>query len=446
MAETISIITPWLDHPEFIADYERAVADSNTEVIVVDNASVEKNATALREMVARLGGKYVRNEQNRWFSAANNQGLEVATGQIILFLNNDISASPGWLDQVRRDVKPGMLAGPTLGTTNVEGRPVQSIEGWCIAGRKEVWEKLKGWDERAYSMPYWEDNDLCYRAESLGFGLQKADWPVTHKKNGTSGSMPGVQLGYDRNFEKFSARVLGRADQSESILGEQNLESAIALHSEGRLAEAESIYLSLIERDPKSVAALNAYYRLLIESNRLETAADVLKRAVNLQPDSLENLNNLGAVLGRLKRHAEAAGVFESAAARFPNSAPIFNNYAKALKEAGRHELAVKAATQAIAMSPKLVIAHVNLSHSLRELGRIDDAVQSAKNAIQIDNRSAAAHVALAMALQAKGDLAGTLDSLRAALTIAPTDRAASALYSQITQNSQQPPGLNSRP
>lgn len=438
MAESISIITPWLDHPEFIADYERAVADPNTEVILIDNASVEKNAAALREMVERLSGKYIRNTQNRWFSAANNQGLAVATGQIVLFLNNDISASPGWLDQVRRDVPPGRLAGPTLGTTNVEGRTVQSIEGWCIAGRKGVWEKLEGWDERAYSMPYWEDNDLCYRAQLYGFQLVRADWPVTHKKNGTSGSMPGVQTAYDRNFERFSARVLGRGDKPEIALGEHNLESAIALHSEGRLAEAESIYLSLIERDPKSVGALNAYYRLLIESNRLETAADVLKRAVNLQPDSLENLNNLGAVLGRLKRHADAADVFESAAARFPNSAPIFNNYAKALTEAGRHELAVKAATQAIALNPKLVIAHVNLSHSLRELGRIDDAVQSAKTAIQIDNRSAAAHVALAMALQAKGDLAGTFAGLRAALTIAPTDRAANALYSQITQKSQQ--------
>lgn len=441
MADSISIITPWLDHPEFIADYEEAVTDPNAQIIIVDNASVEKNATALREMIERLGGKYIRNSQNRWFSAANNQGLSLATGQIILFLNNDISASPGWLDQIRRDVQPGMLVGPTLGTTNIEGHAVQTIEGWCIAARKEVWENLKGWDERAYSMPYWEDNDLCYRAQSLGFKLCKADWPVTHKKNGTSGTMPGVQAGYDRNFQTFSARVTGRGQEPNLAATAQTLESAIVLHTAGHLAEAELIYVSVLKRHPNSTAALNAYSRLLIDSNRLEAAADLLKRALLLQQDSLENHNNLGAVLGRLRRHADAADVFASAAARFPNSAMIFNNYAKALKEAGRHDLAIEAAQRAVALDPKLVIAHVNLSHSLRETGRVDQAIASAQTAIRIDNRSAAAHVALAMALRGRGDFAGALNSLRAALDIAPTDRAANALYSQIAQSSQKPSG-----
>src|SRR5437588_12739747 len=102
----ISIITPWLDHTHFIEDYERAVRAPGVEVIVVDNGSSESHAAALRQMIDRLGGKYLRNEENRWFSAADNQGLEVASGAIVMFLNNDIAADAGWLDQVGADVQP----------------------------------------------------------------------------------------------------------------------------------------------------------------------------------------------------------------------------------------------------------------------------------------------------------------------------------------------------
>src|SRR4051812_47718208 len=101
MVSDISIITPWLDHPEFIADYERAVTAAGVQVIVVDNGSSQLVAPLLAAMVKRMGGVYIRNEENRWFSSANNQGLASATGQVVLFMNNDVSApSRAWLDPV----------------------------------------------------------------------------------------------------------------------------------------------------------------------------------------------------------------------------------------------------------------------------------------------------------------------------------------------------------
>src|SRR3954467_14259587 len=120
MQPDISIITPWLDHPEFIADYEKAVAAPGVQVIAVDNGSSTENAAAIRAMIQRLGGFYIRNEQNLWFAAANNQGLSVATGNIVLFLNNDIAAEPGWLDDVRRDVAPNGLFAPDVKNVQID--------------------------------------------------------------------------------------------------------------------------------------------------------------------------------------------------------------------------------------------------------------------------------------------------------------------------------------
>src|SRR5579884_429128 len=127
MAPRISIVTPWLDHVHFIADYEAAVRGPGVEVIVVDNGSATDNAAALRAMIDRLGGKYIRNEVNLWFSAANNQGLTQASGDIVVFLNNDIAADPGseWLKQVAADVADGALYGPTLLSDSVDGQKLE---------------------------------------------------------------------------------------------------------------------------------------------------------------------------------------------------------------------------------------------------------------------------------------------------------------------------------
>src|SRR5947209_6025645 len=209
MQPRISIITPWLDHPEFIADYERAVRAPGVEVIVIDNGSADVNSNALQAMVQGLGGKYIRNEQNRWFSAANNQGLAVATGQIIVFLNNDISGESTWLDQVVRDVGPGALCGPTYIRKSGGGIHFEFIEGWCVAAHSDTWKQLGGWNERSFPMPYCEDAELSFRASRIGIQLIETKWGTAHKGGGTSQSVPSVNLAYDRNAATLDAILRG---------------------------------------------------------------------------------------------------------------------------------------------------------------------------------------------------------------------------------------------
>jgi len=201
----ISIVTPWLDHPELIADYEAAV--QGAQVVIVDNGSQEETTRLLFAMVARVGGFYVRNEVNLWFAAANNQGLKYATGEIVMFLNNDIRAGFGWLRDVQLHVQPGALYGPSAGSRLVGNARLPYIEGWCIAARQEVWQALNGWDAEAYPMPYWEDNDLCLRARLAGYKLVQTAWDVAHLSNVTSRSTPGAYAGSGPNMQTFIARV-----------------------------------------------------------------------------------------------------------------------------------------------------------------------------------------------------------------------------------------------
>lgn len=205
-ATRISIVTPWLDAPELIADYERSVHDA-AEVIIVDNGSSPENLSALQAMVDRLGGYLLPNAENVGFSAANNQGLAVATGDIVLFLNNDIYAADGWLKMVIEDVAERALCGPSIGSRQVSNVILPYIEGYCIAARRAVWDELGGWPD----MPglYWEDNLLCWRALRAGIHLLQCDWPVEHLGNYTSQQIPNVAYQQSAaNQQVFEAQVL----------------------------------------------------------------------------------------------------------------------------------------------------------------------------------------------------------------------------------------------
>src|ERR1044072_4806862 len=128
---SISIITPW--HGEtghLLADYYRAVEGGLAEIISIDNACPPATADALKEMTQHLGGRYVRNEQNLGFAAANNQGYAKATGDIVICLNSDLAPAGTSLHQVLAGVREGAIYGQSLAPQLVAGRHIPYIEGW----------------------------------------------------------------------------------------------------------------------------------------------------------------------------------------------------------------------------------------------------------------------------------------------------------------------------
>lgn len=185
----LSVITPWIDHTELIAGYEKAV--EGAEVIIIDNGSSAESAKEIHGMAERLIGSYIRNASNVGFGEANNQGVKEATGEVILFLNNDIITTlPGFVRLVLHDViEDGVLYGPELRQWDVDGEPVQYINGHCLAMTRATWEKLGGWDTERYKRAYFEDTALSWKAQQLGMKLKRTNWPLVHLGNQTSAGM-----------------------------------------------------------------------------------------------------------------------------------------------------------------------------------------------------------------------------------------------------------------
>ncbi len=136
------------------------------------------------------------------FAAMNNLGAKSAKGEVILFLNDDVlPLDPGWLDaMVAQAQRPeagvvGALllypdgsiqhAGIALGLMGYTGHPgrgtldggfwpwalatrsVSAVTGACLAIRRELFEKLRGFDSR-FPVNF-NDVDLCLRAREAGY-------------------------------------------------------------------------------------------------------------------------------------------------------------------------------------------------------------------------------------------------------------------------------------
>lgn len=84
-------------------------------------------------------------------------------------------------------------------------------------------------------------------------------------------------------------------------------------HREGRLAEAERIYLDVLRREPMNPQGLHLLGTIEGQRGRLPIALDLLRRAAAGDPQNAHLQNNLGETLRHLGRNPEAIEAFRRA-------------------------------------------------------------------------------------------------------------------------------------
>lgn len=209
------------------------------EVIAVDNGSGEEALSYLDRLTERHAlVRVVRNETNRGFAAANNQGLARATGERFVLLNNDTIVPHGWLTPLIRH-----LDDPTVGAvgpvTNRIGNEAQietsyrtygelerfareytrghagecfeipMLTMFCFATRRETYDRVGPLDEQ-YHIALFEDDDYAMRLRSGGYRLICAEDVFVHHFGGaTLGSLlpPGESQALLRaNRDRFQRK------------------------------------------------------------------------------------------------------------------------------------------------------------------------------------------------------------------------------------------------
>jgi GT2 family glycosyltransferase len=194
---------------------------NNWEVIVADNAS----DAATREKLNLAAQQYpnvklVLNSANLGFSAGNNVGIRLATGDCIILLNSDAFAPPGMLDKLAAhlaaDNRLGMLGPVTNAAGNEQcihttkgdmdaafregiayaqngGNEILSayrLDFCCVAIPRRVLDEIGLLDEE-FGRGYFEDFDYSLRVKQAGYTLGIAeDSFVYHRGSSSFGKVP----------------------------------------------------------------------------------------------------------------------------------------------------------------------------------------------------------------------------------------------------------------
>src|SRR5690606_30262845 len=98
----VSIISVNYNQPQVTVEFLDSVAESvsrhQIELILVDNGSFQDNGNSFKQHFPNL--IYIRSESNLGFAGGNNLGISEASGDYILFLNNDTELTPYMIDML----------------------------------------------------------------------------------------------------------------------------------------------------------------------------------------------------------------------------------------------------------------------------------------------------------------------------------------------------------
>jgi O-antigen biosynthesis protein len=241
-SSTASIIIPFRDEPRFL----RACIDSidatkgaqQVELLLMNNGSVQpETTTLLNRLRARPDTRILEDDRAFNWAALNNVAAGASTGDVLIFLNNDIEAlHDGWLSTLcAQALRPTIGAvgarllypdgrlqhcgvviglGGAAGHTLVGLQPGQAgylhmaavtrecaaVTGACLATRREVFDSLSGFDE-SLGVDL-NDVDYCLRAQLRGWRvLVDPNVALTHHESpsrGTAGDTKDISRFIDR--------------------------------------------------------------------------------------------------------------------------------------------------------------------------------------------------------------------------------------------------------
>jgi GT2 family glycosyltransferase len=205
--ELVSIIIPTRDKTKLLETCIRSIEQKtdypNYEIIIVDNGSVEARTL---EYFKRTPHRVLSFNQKFNYSRINNFGAQHARGKYLLFLNNDTEVISGeWISAMVEYAQQDPIGivgakllyrnrtiqhvGVVLGLGGVAGhafsrfpertsqyfglnnciRNYSAVTGACMMIRKEVFDRVGGFDERLAVA--FNDVDLCLRVRDRGWRI-----------------------------------------------------------------------------------------------------------------------------------------------------------------------------------------------------------------------------------------------------------------------------------
>ena len=243
------------------------------EVVLVDNGSAPELLAQLAPL--GVGANLVCVGANRFFGEGNNIGFEASRGHYVVFLNNDVTVTPGWLapliDRLEADASIG-ATGPMMvypdgrlqeagaqvradgsseqfgkggnpdDPAHAQQRDVGYVSAAAVALRRETFAQVLGFD-LCYEPAYYEDADLCMKIQQLGLRIVYCpDTRIVHHENATSRDYakqlaiePVIRRNRGQFVRRWGAVLRGEATEVAGLVPDEPV-PAQAAHLPGRPA------------------------------------------------------------------------------------------------------------------------------------------------------------------------------------------------------------------
>lgn len=237
----VSIIIPAYNNAELTKQCLEALKENTAkqyldDVVVVDNASSDGTASHLES----LGWvKKVLNKKNLGFAKACNQGAEKASGDVLIFLNNDTEAQKGWLEPLLESLSKNKVAAAGSKLIFPDGkvqhagiviskdliprhiyyredpekeyvnktREFQVLTAACLAVEQKVFNEVGGFDE-GYQNGM-EDVDLCLKIKQRGYRIVYCPKSfVVHHESVSEGRFKAVNENEEIYLKKWRGKVV----------------------------------------------------------------------------------------------------------------------------------------------------------------------------------------------------------------------------------------------
>lgn len=237
-----TVIIPVFNQAALTAQCLRAlVGRDDCEIVVVDDASTDRTPRLLKSHGRKI--KVITHTTNRGFAKSCNDGAAAASGDYLIFLNNDTIPQPSWLKALLRFAathpRAAVVSGKLLFPNNTiqhagvvicqdryprhiytgfpadhpavnKSRRFQIVTAACMLVRRKVFEQARGFD--AAFRNGFEDVDFCLRLAARGHEIYYCADSVVHHLESVS---PGRFKRDRHNVALYRKRWLGRVQPDD---------------------------------------------------------------------------------------------------------------------------------------------------------------------------------------------------------------------------------------
>ncbi len=201
---------------------------------------------------------------------------------------------------------------------------------------------------------------------------------------------------------------------------EDTFAQAVRHHQAGRLADAESLYWTVLKLRPNHAGALQYLGVIARQTGHLEAAVNLLSKAVEAAPKVAEIRLSLGNALADLGHLEAAATVYEEAIGQRPDFAEAYFALGNVQSRQGQYENALYSYHAALSLRPSYMEAFINLGNAQRGRRHFAEAAAVYRRVIALAPGFAEIYANLGSVLRAMADLDGAQRVCLYALMLQP--------------------------